>query len=190
MLANILVIDLEATCADDGSIPPELMETLEIGSVWIAPDGQILDRFQSFVRPIERPRLTAFCKRLLPHIDQAAIDAAPTWPAVAARLAEFAQRHQQPGSWWGSWGAFDHNQIERESARHRIADPLADLPHENLKRNFARARRPKIKQCGMIAAMKICNLTPEGHHHRALDDGLNIARLLPFCPRPDPAAEG
>lgn len=187
MLANILVIDLEATCADDGSIPPELMEVLEVGAVWVAPDGEILDQFQSFVRPIERPQLMGFCKRLLPHIDQAAIDAAPTWRAVAAMLAEFAQRQQQPGSWWGSFGAFDFNQVARESARHGIANPLP-LPHQNLKKAFAKAR--KIKQVGMATALQIAGLTLEGDHHRALDDALNIARLLPFCPRSDPAVKG
>jgi len=40
-----------------------------------APNGQALDRFHSFVRPTERPQLTDFCKRLLPHINQATIDA-------------------------------------------------------------------------------------------------------------------
>jgi len=184
MLPNVLVIDLEATCADDGSIPPELMLALEIGAVWVTPEGQILDRFHSFCRA-EQP-LTAFCKRLLPHIDQATIDAAPTWPAVAEKLAEFARRHQQPGSWWGSWGAFDRNQIERESTRHGIADPLA-LPHQNIKKAFAKAR--KIKQVGMATALQIAGLALEGDHHRALDDALNIARLLKFCSRLAPVAE-
>ncbi len=188
MLANVLVIDLEATCADDGSIPPELMEVLEVGAVWVAPDGQILDRLESFVRPIERPQLTAFCKRLLPHIDQSAIDAAPTWGAVVApKLAEFAQRHRQPGSWWGSYGAFDFNQVARESARHGIANPLV-LPHQNLKKAFAKAR--KIKQVGMATALQIVGQTLEGDHHRAIDDALNIARLLPFCPRQDQTLKG
>jgi inhibitor of KinA sporulation pathway (predicted exonuclease) len=44
--------------------------------------------------------------------------------------------------------------------------------------------------CGMVAAMKICNLTQQGQHHHALADALNVARLLPFCPRQAPAAEG
>lgn len=183
MLANILVIDLEATCTDDGSIPPELMEVLELGSVWVSPEGRILERFHSFVRPIERPQLTDFCKRLLPHIDRATIDAAPSWAAVAPQLTAFVRRHQQPGSWWGSWGAFDRNQIEREGTRHGIADPLAGLPHQNLKKNFAKAR--KIKQVGMAAALRIVGLTPEGNHHRALDDALNIARLLVACQHPN-----
>jgi inhibitor of KinA sporulation pathway (predicted exonuclease) len=193
MLANVLVLDLELTTADDGSIPPEQMEVLEVGAVWVAPDGQILDRFHTFVRPTEQRRqLTAYCLDLLPHIDQATIDApsTPTWPIVASQLAEFAQRHQQPGSWWGSWGASDYRQVQEESARHGLADPLADLPHENLKRNFAKARRPKIKQVGMATALKIVGLTPFGQHHQAMADALNVARLLPFCPLPVRATEG
>lgn len=186
MTAPILVIDLEATCADDGSIPPELMEVIEVGAVWATPGGQILGRFQSFVRPLYRQQLTDFCRGLT-HIEQASVDAAPHWPAVAAKLAEFAQRHQGPSSWWGSWGAFDRNQIERESKRHGIVDLLASLPHQNLKKAFAKAR--KIKQVGMVKALEICGLTLIGQHHIALDDSINIARLLPFCPRPDQTAE-
>lgn len=188
MLANILVIDLEATCADDGSIPPELMEVLEVGAAWVAPDGRILDCFQSFVRPIERPQLTAFCKRLLPHIDQATIDAAQSWPTVNAALAEFARRHQQPGSWWGSWGVSDYHQVQQESARHGTANPLAGLAHENLKKNFAKAR--KIKQVGLATALRMMDLTHLGGQHRADDDALSTAQLLPFCPRLTPGAEG
>jgi inhibitor of KinA sporulation pathway (predicted exonuclease) len=188
MLANVLVLDLELTTAGDDSIGPEQMEVVEVGAVWITAEGQILDCFHSFVRPMERPQLTDFCKRLLPHVDQATIDVAPSWPTVAAALAEFAQLHQQPGSWWCSWGSSDRRQLQQEGSRHRAFDPLAGLAHENLKKNFAKARR--IKQCGMVAAMKICNLTQQGQHHHALADALNVARLLPFCPRRAPAAEG
>lgn len=188
MLANVLVLDLELTTADDGSIPPELMEVLEVGAAWVTPEGHILDRYHAFVRPTEpRRQLTDFCKRLLPHIAQATIDAAPPWPTVAVTLAEFAQRHQQPGSWWGSWGSSDYRQVQQESLRHDVADPLAGLTHENLKKNFAKAR--KIKQVGMATALRIVGLTLEGAHHRADDDALNVARLLPFCPRPNSAAE-
>lgn len=188
MLPNVLVLDLELTTADDGSIPPELMEVLEIGAVWVAPDGRILDRFHAFVRPTERPQLTDFCKCLLPHVDQVTIDASPSFPTIAAALAEFARRNQQPDSFWASWGASDYRQLHQECARHGTADPLAGLAHENLKKNFAKAR--KIKQVGMATALRIAGLRPEGAHHTADDDALNVARLLPFCPRQPPAAEG
>lgn len=171
-----LVIDLEATCADDGSIAPEQMEIIELGAVWATPAGEVIDTLERVVRPIERPALTAFCLGLV-GIQQVQIDAAPTWPTVAAELASFARRHA--GQCWGSWGAYDRRQIERESARHGLADPLAGLAHVNLKAAFAKAR--KIKQVGMVTALQIVGLPLEGQHHRALSDARNIARLLPWA---------
>jgi len=171
----ILVIDLEATCSDDGSITPEQMEVIELGAAWATPQGEVIDTLQRFVRPTERPTLTPFCIELT-HIQQAQIDTAPSWPTVAAELAEFARLHA--GRCWGSWGKYDARQIERETARHGLADPLAGLPHVNLKASFAKAR--KIKQTGMATALQIVGLELEGEHHRALSDARNIARMLPW----------
>ena len=172
----ILIIDLEATCADDGSIPAEQMEIIEIGACWTTPTGQIIDQFQAFVRPAVRQQLSAFC-RSLTHIEQAAIDTASPWPVVATKLAKFIRLHHRPGSFWGSWGNYDRKQIGRECARHDIANPLAELEHRNLKAIFAKRR--KIKQVGMATALQIAVLPLEGTQHRGLDDALNIARLLP-----------
>ena len=172
----ILVIDLEATCCDQGTIPPEQMEVIELGAVWATPTGEVIDTLQRFVQPKERPQLTPFCHSLT-NIEQASIDIAPHWPTVAAELAEFVRRYSGP--YWGSWGAYDRRQIERECARHGIADPLAGLLHVNLKATFAKAR--KIKQVGMATALQIVGLKLEGDHHRALADAQNIARLLPWA---------
>ena len=70
----ILVIDLEATCCDQGSIPPEAMEIIELGAVWATQQGEVIATLQRFVRPSERPTLTPFC-RSLTRIEQASIDA-------------------------------------------------------------------------------------------------------------------
>src|SRR5450830_66367 len=178
MSAPVLVIDLEATCSDDGSITEMDMEVIEVGAVWVSPEGHIVHRFQSFVCPIKRPQLTLFCMSLT-HIEQSDIDTAPTWPIVATNLGRFVQRYAQIESYWGSWGAYDCRQIQRECVRHRVESPLQDLIHQNLKANFARVR--KIKQVGMATALKIVGLPLEGIHHRALSDALNISRLVPEC---------
>jgi inhibitor of KinA sporulation pathway (predicted exonuclease) len=174
-VAMILVIDLEATCCDQGSIPPKAMEIIELGAAWATTQGEVIETLQRFVRPTERPTLTPFCIELT-HIQQAQIDTAPSWPTVAAELAEFARLHA--GRCWGSWGKYDARQIERETARHGLADPLAGLPHVNLKASFAKAS--KIKQVGMATALQIAGLEMEGEHHCALSDSRNIARLLPW----------
>lgn len=169
-----LVIDLEATCCDKGTILPEQMEIVEVGAVWAEPTGTIIDTFQRFVRPKERPNLTEFCKSLT-HIEQVNIDSASDWSEVVLELSDFASRY--PIKIWGSWGAYDRRQIERECIRHFCPNPLAEFLHINLKANFARNR--KIKQVGMATALQIVGIEMKGTHHRALSDSINIAQLLP-----------
>lgn len=181
-MANILVVDLEATC--DESAPAFDMETIEVGAVWVAPDGSVLDRLQTFARPVINPRLTPFCSTLT-GIRQADVDSAPAFPAVAQALRAFVARHRQPGSMWASWGAWDGKQLERDSARHGMPPPI-DLPHVNAKRLFAKARRIG-KEVGMAKACELVGLELEGAHHRALDDALNMARLLPWVLGPQGA---
>jgi len=171
----ILVVDLEATC--DENVPSFDMETIEVGAAWIAADGAVLDRFQSFVRPIVNPTLTLFCSELT-GITQADVDVAPLFPVAADELRANVAKHQQTGSVSVSWGAYDRKQLERDSARHGIAKPIA-LPHQNAKRLFAKKQRIG-KEVGMAKACELVGLTLEGRHHRALDDALNVARLLPW----------
>jgi inhibitor of KinA sporulation pathway (predicted exonuclease) len=171
----ILIIDLEMTCADDGTITASEMEVIEMGACWVTEEGGVLDRFQSFVRPLERPQLTPFCTSLT-GITQTAVDAAPLFPAAAHQLALFALKYGDASSHWGSWGVSDRKQIDQECVRHGLGNPLGDLVHRNLKAEFARRR--KIKQVGMAMALQIVGLVREGAQHRALDDALNIARLL------------
>jgi len=173
----ILVVDLEATCADDGSIPAEDMETIEIGACWIAGDGSVIDRFQSFVCPVFNPQLTEFCTGLT-GITQEQVNNAPRFPEAAALLRNFVQQYQTPNVNWTSWGAYDNKQITRDSLRHAVTTPIP-LPHLNAKKLFAKAQRIG-KEVGMAKACELTRLGIQGTHHRALDDALNVARLLPW----------
>lgn len=173
----ILIVDLEATCCDQGTISIEEMEIIEIGACWARADGVILDRFECRVRPTLHPTLTPFCKRLL-GVTQEQVDSAEVFTMVAPALQEFATRHPARALGWGSWGAFDRNQLERECQRLGLKTPIA-LPHTNLKQAFAKAQRIG-KQVGMRRALELASLLFEGTHHRALDDAANIAHLLPW----------
>src|SRR5512135_1491403 len=82
-----LIVDVEATCADDGSIPAEEMETIEIGPVML--DGELLEavgEFQTFAKPARHPTLSRFCTELT-SIRQADVDAAPGFSAAAEAFA-------------------------------------------------------------------------------------------------------
>ncbi len=174
---QILVIDLEATCADDGSVPPEAMEIIEIGAVWATREGNVRDRFQVFVHPLLRPTLTRFCMSLT-GIQQAEVSAAAPFPVAARALNEFADRGAEPGAVWMSWGAYDLKQIARECTRHQIANPLK-LAHQNAKQLFAKRQRLD-RPIDLAGACQRADIGLEGNYHRALDDAANTARLLPW----------
>ena len=73
-----IVLDLEATCCDDDSIPREETEIIEIGAVLV--DAATLTpglEFQTFVKPLRHRVLTPFCTKLT-TITQADVQ---RWPA-------------------------------------------------------------------------------------------------------------
>lgn len=177
MKKRYLVVDLEATCADDGSIPAEEMEIIEIGACWVTEDGVVLERFQHLVRPLVRPILTPFCKQLI-GIMQEEVDRAPLFPVAARALQTFVNDIVSADTVWMSWGNYDHKQLTRDAQRHGIAMPLI-MPHQNAKRLFAKAQRIG-KEVGMVRACALAGISLEGQHHRGLDDAVNIAKLMPW----------
>lgn len=169
-----LVVDLEATCDDRGSVPRDESETIEIGAVLVDPRTlEPIDELQTFVRPVVHPRLTPFCIELT-TITQADVDGAPTFADAAAELARFGRN-----AVFCSWGAYDRVQLARDAQRCGIAHPLPGT-HLNLKELFARAGG-RHKGRGNGDALRRVGLTRTGTHHRGIDDARNIARLLPYA---------
>jgi inhibitor of KinA sporulation pathway (predicted exonuclease) len=171
-----LVIDLEATTSDDGSLPPEQMETIEIGAV--LADARTLapvDEFQSFVHPIRRPRLHPFVTKLT-GITQAMVADAPLFPDAFAGLRARLIDHRHPLV-FASWGRYDRIQLGRDCALHGIANNMPE--HVNLKTTFSEVQGLK-RPLGMTRALARCGLDLDGAHHRGIDDARNVARMLPW----------
>lgn len=171
-----LVVDLEATCDDRSRgralIPRGENETIEIGAVLV--DGASLRTIAEqtiFVRPIVHPDLTPFCTALT-TITQDMVDHALLFPEALARLVAFGTR-----ALFCSWGNYDRNQLALDAQRHGIAMPFAE--HWNLKEGYA-ARAGSRKGLGTMAALRRLGITPEGTHHRGIDDARNIAKMLPY----------
>lgn len=172
---HYLVVDLEATC-DQRGFPRDQMEIIEIGAVLVEPRSlRPVREFQTFVRPVVRPWLTAFCTELT-SIRQEDVDDAPLFPEALEQLLAWLQ----VPALLASWGAYDRNQLRTDARRHDVALPLG-RDHLNLKVAFAKAagRKPM----GMRGALRLAGLPLEGTHHRGIDDARNIAKLLPFALR-------
>ncbi|MCK4943846.1 MAG: exonuclease domain-containing protein [Candidatus Aminicenantes bacterium] len=166
-----IIVDLEATCwekVDD----PQRKEIIEIGATILrTPELKIGEEFNSFVKPVDEPFLSDFCKNLT-SIRQKDIDSAPEFPVIFERFLE----------WIGtepyllcSWGYFDLYQFKIDCLRHSVPFPEDFLRHINLKQEFASLYN--VERCGMQAALQRLRIKPTGTHHRAIDDVRNISAI-------------
>lgn len=175
-------VDLEATCdeVDESESPrplavvPNQMETIEIGLVVIDLESlEIVDEFQSFVRPQINPVLTDFCKKLT-SLQQADVNGAGTYVEVAQELEAFIARY--PNAAWASWGDYDARQLERDAGFAACPSLLVGLPHFNARKWHAGLydNRPKsLKQ-----TVESLGLVWQGIYYRGIDDARNIASIV------------
>lgn len=168
-----IIVDFEATCSDQGEIPRDEMEIIEIGAVALFEEGpHIKGEFQSFVKPVRHPQLTEFCRRLT-SIKQSKVDSAELFPAVVQRFATWISSHDAPT--FCSWGDYDKHQLRQDCAFHEEPFPFGP-EHINIKRRFAENLNLR-KPCGLEDALRKVGLQFEGSPHRGIDDARNMANL-------------
>ncbi len=169
-----LIVDLEATCADDHSFPRHKMEIIEIGAVMLnSKTLQIESEYQSFIKPILHPLLTDFCKSLT-SISQKNVDTAPQFATV---LQDFQAWFDPFGSYlFCSWGDYDKHQFKQDCQLHQVGYPFP-AGHLNLKKAFSVSLLSK-RRFGMAEALHKLGIPLEGAHHRGIDDAKNIARIV------------
>ena len=174
-----VIFDLEATCdEDEKDFPYERMETIEIGAVLlVTPDGDPVDEFATFIRPVATRELTAFCTELTGITQPDVAVAAPfceVFPRFVSWCEESGGGSGDPFTLY-SWGAFDLKLLRRDCERHKMAFPASFERHINVKAEFA--RRFQTRPIGMMAALKHRGITAEGRHHSGIDDARNITKL-------------
>ena len=168
-----MIVDLEATCSNDHTVPRDEMEIIEIGAVMLSSiTFELESEFQTFVRPVRHPQLTEFCTSLT-GISPADLADAPLFPQALEGMKQWMSDFTD--SIFCSWGAYDRNQFRRDCEFHQIAYPF-DSGHLNLKEEVNRmlSRKPM----GIGEALRRLGMNFEGSPHRGLDDARNIARIV------------
>jgi inhibitor of KinA sporulation pathway (predicted exonuclease) len=172
--AYYLIVDLEATCSEDSTVPRDEMEIIEIGAVMQdARTFEVESEFQTFVAPERHAILTDFCTKLT-GIRQQDLENAPTFPEAMRGFKEWMFGFDD--SLFCSWGDYDRNQFTQDCAYHRVAYPFRSR-HLNLKVAFSEALG-RSKKWGIDGALRQLGLDFVGSHHRGLDDARNIARIV------------
>ena len=171
---NYLVTDLECTCTNSNEFPREQMEIIEIGSVLLNSNLEIIGEYSTFVKPTINPQLTTFCKDLT-HIKQKWVDNADTIDNVLPNFEAWARSYGEYT--FTSWGAFDYRHIQRECDLKNLQNPLIEN-YLNYKVRMAKIKNLKRRNgVGVQKALNILNMKFEGTPHRAIDDTRNIVRI-------------
>ncbi|MDF5724660.1 MAG: exonuclease domain-containing protein [Rhizonema sp. PD37] len=168
-----LIIDLEATCSKDKSIPKEEMEIIEIGAVMLNKATWAIEaEFQQFVQPVRHSQLTPFCTELT-SIRQEDVADAPKFLEAISFLKEWMDAYAN--HIFCSWGDYDKNQFIQDCEFHNVPYPF-DSNHKNLKKEFSEYLGVS-KRFGMPQALQHLGLELKGTHHRGIDDARNIAAI-------------
>ena len=179
-----MFLDLEATCHEEQTEENKRnMEIIEIGAVIVNDAFEEISRFSSFARPVRNPILSAFCTQLT-GIKQQDVDEADLFPAVNKKFYDWLT--QELPDVWLSWGQYDFNQMNKDCKYHNVFYPLKYVTHLNAKTEYERERQKSAK--GLSTTMRIERVPFVGSHHRALDDALNLAKLMQHVyttPRPE-----
>lgn len=161
---RVVIFDLEATCDNNDRLFPK--EIIEIGAV-----DNLGREFNEFIKPIQRPVLTEFCKNLT-TITQQDIDSARPFKEVYPEFMEFFKNATLI-----SWGNYDKSQLVKDLDLNKMTDGRSYIltNHINLKELF-HAKMGFFPR-GMKSAMKQLGLKQEGTHHRGIDDAKNIKKI-------------
>ena len=176
---DFLIIDLEATCWEDGNFDERghrKSEVIELGGVlYRSKEGVLLD-FSQIVKPFLNPILSDFCTKLT-TITQEMVDSAPYFQEGFNRIKPIVMATEPI---FTSWGDYDNNLLRDEFHRYKMRWPFPF--HLNLKRLFGK-RHARGALLSEVDALAWIGLNFEGQHHRGVDDAKNSARILEWMIR-------
>jgi 3'-5' exoribonuclease 1 len=169
---NYIVFDLESTCWENDKT--HVSEIIEIGAVKLNSKLEIVDEFDSFIKPEINPHLSDFCKKLT-TIKQLEVDSADDFDAVLPHFADWISDGGKTGYWLCSWGFYDRKMLKSMCEYHRKATAWLKW-HISIKHQYGDIYH--MKPVGMPSAMAFLGLQMTGTHHRGIDDAKNIAKIF------------
>lgn len=173
-LDKIIIVDLETTCEDHNIDPHFRNEIIEIGIALLDPYSFEISKEPSiFVKP-PNTEVTSFCTKLTGITpEQVTLEKGAVVLATACITLK-ANYHSRERT-WGSWGAFDRKQFERQT---KNSDTYPFGPsHINIKNLFSLMFNIE-KELSLPKAMEWAQLPFDGRNHSGQDDAYNTAKLM------------
>lgn len=162
---NYVVLDFEANNQDN------IKEIIEIGAVKVNENNEIIDTYQSFVKPTLAPTLNGFIKRLT-GITQEDVDSARDFVEV---FAEFSKWVEEDSS-IVIWGNMDRRFLNKDLSLHNIS---SDMPERfvNIQTDVSKLLLHN-DDISLKKAIQLLGIKHDGNNHRALNDAINTAKIF------------
>lgn len=174
-LDKLIIIDLEATCWEDGNFDRadgQKSEIIEIGLCLFDLHRKEQEDARSIIVKPAMSTVSEFCTKLT-TLTQADVDKGVSFSEACRMLTkEFDSKLRT----WGSWGDYDRAQFERECAAKKVSYPFGRT-HINIKNLYA-VMNQKKSECAVGQALEQMGLLFDGTPHRGIDDAKNIARIF------------
>jgi inhibitor of KinA sporulation pathway (predicted exonuclease) len=171
---TIIVYDLEMTVRRKKG---QIAEIIEIGAAkvgFVNEIPQIIGTFQSFVKPVIAPQLTADTTSFT-GITQEDVSGAGTLSQVIRDYTEWMGTEEY---FLCAWGPDDQRQLVQECRQQQISTDWI-VNHNNLQKMLSKVYKlEKHQQMGLKPALEMLEIPFSGSHHRAMDDAINTAQIL------------
>lgn len=185
LLEYFYVLDFEAQCTETNEFQGHEMEIIEFPIVIVdIKQNKIVDEFHKYVRPVNYPILTDFCKSLT-NIKQSQVDAADEFSVVMEQANEFIGKY--PNGRFVTCGNWDlknalPNQMEISKMNLYKFNP-AFRSWINIKSEFKNFYGKESKDATHLAGsikkmLGSLGMKFEGSLHSGIDDTRNITRIL------------
>jgi len=178
----LICLDLEYTCwensiQDDWPDPQCPAEILQVGmAVFDLIQGQCLNNFSAYVRPVLNPRMSDYCVNLL-QISQNIIDDSPALPQVINKISSFLSDYGDDSTLVCAFGS-DCKRFTDDATRHHRESPFRPFASLNLQQEAAKVMGMADKLPEREHIKQHFQLPPSANRHDALDDALDVKVLF------------
>lgn len=171
---NVLVIDIESTCWDEGEVQPhnEISEIIEVGlAVVDTKKLEIIENTSILVKP-QNSKVSKFCTKLT-TLTENDLDNGVSFQKMINILHDDYSSNSRT---FISWGDYDRQMFEKNCEFYKVKYPFGPR-HLNLKNTFTLLHELD-REPGMDTALEYLKMKLDGTYHRGVDDARNIANIL------------
>ena len=174
---NYIVLDLEwnqSTSGKNRELKSLPFEIIEIGAVKLNEDFQIVDQFQSIIRPVIYPQMN-YISQEITGFTTSELKNGKRFPEVFNRFIKWCGEDK---FLFCTWGPLDLTELQRNMKHYRLPMLPAPVFYYDIQEIFSISNENEISRRSLEYAVEYFGLRKEDGFHRALSDAYYTAMIM------------